>query len=330
MNLPVPANHKYGLIALDGAAAFEDPLDLGNGYFALPRGLLELPLHWKEWLGTIRTDRIERAGLVILATVPTEQPDVLDRDNEVAGRRVDNLFWGLLAAGHLRFEGEGTRLSGAHGRDGIDVRQESRTMLVLRLSGIRTSYVSEADCRRAAFLAAQVTTLLGSPGMRPLKLALRTFMLGFSENDLGQRIHQFVRAVADGIANSWRNDEFKRKARLFVGDRRDDTETCRQLYVMRSNAEHFNEPDERIEPRLPVRDGLLRGYRRAFEAEFLARYCFARVLERPNLWQYFVSKERLNTFWALESNVRAELWGPLMDLTAALSSFDSALVPDER
>jgi len=60
---------------------------------------------------------------------------------------------------------------------------------------------SEADCRRAAFLAEQVT-LLASPGMRRLKRALGTFMRGFSEHNLGERIHQFVRAVADGIANS--------------------------------------------------------------------------------------------------------------------------------
>jgi hypothetical protein len=330
MNLPVPPNHKYGLIALDGAAAFEQPIDLGNGYFALARRLVELPAHWKEWLGTVRTDRIERAGLVLLATVPTERPEDIDADNDLAGRRVDNLFWGLLAAGHLRFEGEGTRLTGAHGAGGIDVRQESGTMLVVRLRGINTSHVSEADCRRAALLAEQVTTLLGSPGMLRLKLALRTFMVGFSEYDLGERIHQFVRAMADGIANSWRNDEFRRKSALFVGDRDDDLETCRELYMMRSNAEHFNEPDERIEPRLPVREGLLRGYRRALQSEFLARYCFTRVLERPSLWQYFVSKDRLDDFWNLDPTVRAELWGPPMDLAAALSPFDPSVVPDER
>lgn len=329
MNLPIPKNSKYGLIALDAASNFGGPIDLGNGFFALPRGHIELPPHWKEWLGSIWTERIERAGLVLVATVPTERPGVLDGDNEAAGRRVDNLFWGMLAAGHLRFEGDGSRLSGAHGDEGIDVRQEARTISVLRLSGIFTTYVSEADCRRAAFLAERLTTVLSRLGMRRLKLAVRTFMLGFSENDLGQRIHQFVRAVADGVANSWRNDEFERRSALFVGSREEDTETCRELYVMRSNAEHFNEPDEKIEPRLPPREGLLRGYRRAFQAEFLARYCFTRVLDRPELWDHLGSKERVDAFWNLPDPERAALWGPPMDLSAALASFDPKRVPDE-
>ncbi len=329
MRLPVPRNYQYALIALDGAAAFNEQIDLGNGYFALPSGRIEFPPHWREWLGTVRTANIERAGLVLLSTVPAERPEVLGRENELAGRRVNNLFWGFLAAGHLRFEGEGTGLTGGHGQGGIDVRQESSTMLVRRLPGISPSYVSEADCRRAAFLAERVTALLGSPGMRRLKRALGTFMQGFSERDLGERIHQFVRAVADGIAYSWSNTQFKYRSALFVGDREDDTETCRELYVLRSNAEHFNEPDARIKPPLPIREGWLRGHRRALEAEFLARHCFGRILERPQLWDYFRSQDTLNAFWDLDQNVRAELFGPPMDLSAALTSFDPTAVSDE-
>lgn len=168
------------------------------------------------------------------------------------------------------------------------------------------------------------------PGMRRLKLAVRTFMLGFSENDLGQRIHQFVRAVADGVANSWRTDEFKRRSALFVGSLEEDTESCRELYVMRSNAEHFNDPDEKIEPHLSIREGLIRGCRRAFQAESLARYCFTRIVERPELWDHFGSKERLDAFWKLDEAERVELWGPPMDLSLALSSFDPTMVADER
>ncbi len=91
MKLPVPKNHKYGLIALDGAAEFEQPIDLENGYFAPPA----------------------RASGTSRSLEGVERPEVLDGDNEVAGRRVDNLFWGLLAAGHLRVEGEGRRTAGS-------------------------------------------------------------------------------------------------------------------------------------------------------------------------------------------------------------------------
>ena len=66
-----------------------------------------------------------------------------------------------------------------------------------------------------------------------------------------------------------------------------------------------------------------------FSPSHFLGHCFGRILERPQLWDYFRSQDTLNAFWDLDQNVRAELFGPPMDLSAALTSFDPTAVSDE-
>ncbi len=61
MNFPIATGEKYALIALNAGTEIREPVDLSDGYLALPGGAFDLPLHWKESLGTIRTKAIERA-----------------------------------------------------------------------------------------------------------------------------------------------------------------------------------------------------------------------------------------------------------------------------
>lgn len=325
MQLPVAPGEKYGLIALDAATDLDEPLDLGAGFFAIPRGAVQLPDYWKEWIGSIQADAIEHAGLVLLAKRTSEHPGVIDEDNIFVGRRVDNLLWGVLAVDNLRTEGEGMKLTGANIDGKIDVRQQARTLLVIHPRGLITKRISQEHLKDAAVLAFNLGKFLALPGMRRLKLAVRTFMSTFSESDLGQRIHQFVRVVSDGITHSWGNDEFKTKSTLLVKE--SDAETCRELYVMRSNAEHFNLPDAGLHP-VPTRGSLVRGYRRAHEAEALARHCIARLIRRSQLWPEF-DDDRIDAFWSKPFEERKVLWGEQLDLSAAMADFDPASVPDE-
>ena len=44
--------------------------------------------HWKEWLGTIRSEEVENSNLFLLSKIKSEQPDVLDGENQTL-RRAD-------------------------------------------------------------------------------------------------------------------------------------------------------------------------------------------------------------------------------------------------
>ena len=326
MTLPIARGEKYALIALDAGTELRDALDLGDGCVALPRGAFELPPHWKEWLGTIKSEAVERASLKLIAKAPSTRPGVLDAENQELQRRVSNLFWGLLAAGKVRVEGAGTLLTGSHGEDGVDVRQVGDMDGVIRVYGVLDDRVTEAHLRRAAMLGKGLGRLFADAAMRRMRMAVNTFLRAASVPHLGDRIHQYVRVV-DGLTRVTRRgrDRFKERCRTFVTP--GGLDACYEMYVIRSNVEHFQEPSQDLPP-LDRREDLLRGYRRAHEAEALARYCMSRLLENEVLWEHFAD-DRVDAFWAKPEAERAAIWGAPLDLAEATADFRTDHVPDE-
>ncbi|HEX9242548.1 MAG TPA: hypothetical protein VF875_08935 [Anaeromyxobacter sp.] len=326
MTLPIARGEKYALIALDAGTELRDALDLGDGCVALPRGAFEFPPHWKEWLGTIKTEAVERASLKLIAKAPSARPGVLDAENQELQRRVSNLFWGLLAAGKVRVEGAGTLLTGSHGEDGLDVRQVGDMDGVIRVYGVLDDRVTEAHLRRAALLGKGLSRLFADARMRRMRMAVNTFLRAASVPQLGDRIHQYVRVV-DGLTRVTRRgrDRFKERCRTFVTP--GGLDGCYEMYVIRSNVEHFQDPSQDLPP-LDRREDLLRGYRRAHEAEALARHCMSHLLENEALWGYFAD-DHVDAFWAKSEVERAAIWGAPFDFAAALADFRPDHIPEE-
>ncbi len=157
-------------------------------------------------------------------------------------------------------------------------------------------------------------------------MAVNAFLRGLSERYPSERIHQFVRVV-NGLTRVTRRgrDRFKERCRILV--RPENVESCYELYVIRSNVEHFQEPSQDL-PVLSPRDDILRAYRRTHEAEALARYCMAHLLENKDLWRNFAD-DQVDAFWARPEEERAAMWGSPLDLGEALASFRPDHVPDE-
>ncbi len=326
MKLPVEAGEKYALIALDAAAGFRDIVDLGEGAYALPHATFELPEHWKKWVGSIRTEAMERAGLLLLTKMPSRAPGVLDGENQALLRDVGFLYWGLLASGRIRVEGSGTRVTGAHADGELGVRQVADLEGIHQVRGMLTERVTADHLRRAALLSANLKGLFEDRRMLRMRLAVGTFLLAFSESGLPGRIHQFVRAL-DGLTRVTRRGRtrFKERCELFVGVPL--AEVCFELYVIRSNVEHFQDPSAGLPP-LDAREDVVRGYRRAHEAEALARHCLAHLIEDKRLWDHF-SDDQIDGFWAKSPAERARIWGDTFDLGAAVAAFNPAYVPSE-
>jgi hypothetical protein len=102
MLLPIEDGAKYALIALDAASRVARLVDLGEGFAVVPHGSFELPGHWKEWLGSLKARDVEKAPLLLVAQKRSSTPDVLDGDSDGLLRRVDALYWALLASGRFR------------------------------------------------------------------------------------------------------------------------------------------------------------------------------------------------------------------------------------
>ena len=81
-------------------------------------------------------------------------------------------------------------------------------------------------------------------------------------------------------------------------------------------------------PALPRREDLLRGYRRAHEAEALARHCMGHLLLNEPLWEHFAD-DRVDGFWAKPEPERSAIWGAPLDLGEAVASLRPDHIPDE-
>jgi hypothetical protein len=56
----------------------------------------EYPSHWKEWLGTTRTEEVEESNLFLLSKIKSERPGVLDAENQMLQHRVSGLMPTIL------------------------------------------------------------------------------------------------------------------------------------------------------------------------------------------------------------------------------------------
>jgi hypothetical protein len=75
-------NEKYALITLEVRVDEGIPLrEFAPGYWAWSDAPIALPGHWREWLGTIQSEAIERGDLVLLCKIAFKTPTVLDTEN---------------------------------------------------------------------------------------------------------------------------------------------------------------------------------------------------------------------------------------------------------
>jgi hypothetical protein len=128
---------KYALIGLEVKIEHAVPFrELAPGLWAWTDQSLDVPVHWREWLGSIRANQIKDCNLALLSKMPSQTPGVLDGENQLLQRRAWGFYVGLLLSSTFTPSHPPILLTGTR-RDGeIDVRQES-TIDITSLSVFR-------------------------------------------------------------------------------------------------------------------------------------------------------------------------------------------------
>jgi hypothetical protein len=96
---------------------------------------VQLETHWRQWLGTIKAEQLDRANLFLLAKVSSTTLEVLDDEN----LKLSNQLWwfhtGLLLADRFGFE-EPLLLTGSV-RDGhAEIRQVRTVSKAIHIAGL--------------------------------------------------------------------------------------------------------------------------------------------------------------------------------------------------
>ncbi|MEA2906283.1 MAG: hypothetical protein QOI12_3670 [Alphaproteobacteria bacterium] len=114
----IDSGEKYAVIglsvSLDDAVPFQR---MTPHHWAFADARFDMPPHWREWLGTIRTKEVEGSSLFLLSKVQSQMPDILDGKNAGLKRRVGHFYSGLLLASPFAPAHSPVMLSGSR-RDG--------------------------------------------------------------------------------------------------------------------------------------------------------------------------------------------------------------------
>ena len=318
---------KYALVGL----SVKTDQDVRSGQVSehlsvLSETRFKIPDHWREWLGTIRTDNVRDCTLFLLSKLPTSTPDILDEENNILKQRVWNFYVGLLLASPFASSHEPVVLTGSRRGAEIDIRQH--TDLLSPVPCVFRPYpaVASRDLKLAADLGEKLSLFPAAqvPGghwrlFRTLDIYVKARTIG----DIVDRLHQYCRCI-DGLilpSAGETKKQFKSRTELFIGPRHH--ELMGEIYDVRSAVEHLHENrylegfDREVRLDLLKKEAII---------EYVARKTLAKVIGTPAFWQHFGNTTALGQFWALDSDARKAIWGAPFDPLDAVADFNPAYI----
>ncbi len=297
--------------------------ELVPGFWAWTDQRLDLPKHWREWLGSLRAEQIENCNFALLSKIFSKTPDILDAENQLLQLRARGFYVGLLLCSPFTPSLAPIALTGARRNGEIDVRQQS-TFDIPSLNVFRNyPEIRTHEVEQAAHLARHLETLKTTPppgGPWRLWRALSVYVVARSAQRLLDRLHQYCRCI-DGLILSEPgrgNRQFKSRTELFIGPHHHDL--MGRLYAIRGDAEHLHEHkyletfDRATRLDLVQKEAI---------AEYIARKALAHIIGTPTLWSYFSNTAALASFWKLSAAAQLNLWAALpINPNDALDGFD--------
>jgi hypothetical protein len=288
----------------------------------------EFPSHWKEWLGTTRTEEVEGSNLFLLSKVKSEQTDILDRENQTLQHWVSLFYVGLLLASMFSTAHKPVVLTGSRRNGEVDVRQQGDFEIPVPCEFRRYPALTATDIETGARLAGKIAKIEQT---RPAGGASRFFRVLhlYQETrttaDILERVHQYSRCI-DGLILPKVGEtkrQFKSRTELFIGPRYHDL--MGEIYDVRSAVEHLHENRYLGEFDREVRLDLLK---KEAIVEHIARTSIARIVENPVLWPHFANTTSLADFWALPGADRKAIWGDPIDPKMSLADFEPKFITD--
>jgi hypothetical protein len=314
---------KYALVGLSVKVEDDIPFQQFKSYlWASAETTFYIPAHWREWLGSIRTEEVDDCNLFLLSKLHSLRPEVLDDENKKLQQRVSYFYSGLLLASTFAPAHKPVMLTGSRRVGEIDIRQQQDFDSPIPCLFRPYPPVVSEDIRLAAQLGEKLGALAAAPptgGPWRLFRTLHIYTESRTTADILDRLHQYSRCI-DGLIlpNAGETKrQFKSRTELFIGPRHHDL--MGEIYEVRSAVEHLHE-NQYLESF--DRETRLDLVKKEAIAEHIARSALARIVEDSNLWPHFANTSALGKFWALGAAERRQIWGEPIDPADALADFD--------
>jgi hypothetical protein len=301
---------------------------IGRSLWLYTAPSFDLPDHWSEWLGSIRSSELEGCNVFLLSKAPSSALNLLDDENQRLQHRASTFYWGLLLASRFAPAHKPVLLTGSRRGDTIDIRQQQDFETPLPCTFRFYPEVLPGDFSLAARLAEAIVDIPAAAipgGHWRLFRALYVYMVARTERDALERLHQYCRCIEGLIgADPGRSkSQFRSRTELFIGPHHHDL--MGGIYDLRSDVEHLHEDRHLLNA---DRAKLLDLVQKEAVIENLARRVLATVLGNGHLWAHFANRDAIAQFWKLRPADREALWGLRVDINEPLASFDPTYIND--
>jgi hypothetical protein len=297
-------------------------VDLPSGAFELSDGSLVLsavPVPdigvWKDWIGSIRMERLSRANLVLLVEEASDNPEILDAIHHRLGKDLSLLFY-LLHLGTGIEVADGADLLCGSALDGIPgIRQMSQMPAFHQSKGWRRAPITKAWLDDAIALRKGVAAMdADKTQFSRVIRGLNTLFNGLKET--GQdRLHHFVRSLEALILPDIGRTEkqFVHRCQTFARAGDDTRDLLLEAFAMRSDTEHLNPWDEAVQSySADQREDVC--WHRTRQIEHLACDAYSRLLRDSALRDHFRTEAVIAAFWKFPDDQRRALWGKPIDV----------------
>ena len=283
---------------------------------------LQVPSHWKEWLGTIRAEEVEAANLFLLSKINSERPEDLDGENKSLQHLVSLFYVGLLLASTFSTAHKPVVITGSCRNGEVDIRQQGDLEIPVPRQFRPYPVLTAEDIETGARIAGKIRTIEEAPppgGHWRFFRVLRLYQETRTTPDILERLHQYSRCI-DGLIlprAGQTKSQFKSRTELFIGPLHHDL--MGEIYEVRSAVEHLHENKYLEGFNREVRLDLLE---KEAIIEHMARTLIGRIVENPALWRHFANTTSLGAFWSLPDTERKKIWGEPIDPMAALAGYE--------
>jgi len=264
-----------------------------------PFGMSEF---WKENIGTLEVEDIEKARFFIITKSISQRPGILDKENRALSEEAYKFFLGIVL-GRPPVSLTGSNIDGE-----IEIRQIGKLEHPKVLVGCPLDEFNIKRIEQAAELTKAMSQFFESKDFQRIKRTINYFFDGIMSNRVYDRLHHFVRVIEGFIYPEIgkTRKQFVSRTELFIGPGHHDL--MGNLYDIRSQVEHVHSPFDVIEGNTE-KEKNTNLLKRAYLSESIARYCIINFCTNPKLWNHFKDETSIGLFWKRPLQERRKIWG---------------------
>jgi len=297
---------KFGWIALKVPFLdLELPLKLDCGIEL--RSQIELTAEfWVKGLGEWKLESLHECNLIVVASAPSEKPEILDAEHTALMERAWRFVLALVTVG-ARINNVPVTIKGSVIDSKEGVRMYSEGHAFMETEGCPYTIVNAVRIAEAEAVLRGINRLYGKvKEFRRLRKGFRSLMDGTEEGSCDDRVYFFARAL-EALHASKRTDgkaTFVGKCQVFTGSRPEFKTLFEDLYDIRNNVVHVNGFEDLIKSGESGKQAEKRIVRQCVAAEILAKETYRRVLSDAVLLENFVDDAATRAWWATHPKFR--------------------------